>query len=238
MPKNDEERKVHLEEKPPELLQKIKWCWLHGREHKGYVFVAVLFSLLWLLTWKDVDWVLQHLDNSPIQPRGQFRSPDSAPDRISKDPDVQINPRRQDSPKIELKERVFFEANEHPDEIMKVLESYSGEELSEKANDFYVNRWLQDPGWLGVVHSLPDKLSDDKGIWMIAVYVLRHGSETETSDRLAFLTTVKDSSELREGMRIRFTGRICEVTHLHISLDDVEFEVIKVFDSVPSGTNR
>lgn len=41
-----EKRKGALEPKPPEILQKLLWLWLHGREHLEIILSALLILFI------------------------------------------------------------------------------------------------------------------------------------------------------------------------------------------------
>lgn len=55
--------------------------------------------------------------------------------------------------------KIFLTTHERPDQIIEVLDQYSGSDRKKKASDLYIGRWLQEP-WIGIVSRNPEKFED------------------------------------------------------------------------------
>lgn len=238
MPKETTKPSDPLEAKPPEIVQKIKWLKLYGWRYRWNVSISAIIVVIvfvaggwlasggWSTLFSTQETAKPVANNLPNQLVKGDAAPSNATDAPSTKQNGQLDPIPPAQPNTTSAGKTFLDTDEHPDEIMEALDDFVGSRRDESAKELYENRWVRDPGWLGIVFGLPNQLEFDKD-WLVSVKMIRRGSDSATSDRLTHLKTEMDASHVRPGMRLRFTGRISDVSILGLKLDSVEFDIVE-----------
>jgi pyrimidine deaminase RibD-like protein len=107
------------------------------------------------------------------------------------------------------------------DEVVGHLKGITlSHKFHETAEQLYVGRWTQEPGWQATVTDLPSELS--AGRWYCSLKEAGSGT-------LVFASTDQDVSALRPGDEVTVIGRIDRVSQLgYVSLEDAIVQSDKV----------
>jgi len=215
-----------LEPKAPELLQNLKWLQIHGSKYPIPIFIAVFVVICWisfsyigpriadaLFTKHNPNRFVSETDQPKVI-EDEKAKPISAPkaNSISK-PDTPYSHNNSN----------ILTTGETPIEIKKVLSDVFGNSREQRAKDLYINRWLPQSGWKGIVAQVPSRLDSD---WWISVDFDEGGLKQYYSMNYVLLITKQDAAGLRPGEKIQMNGKISKADESFVVLNNGSFKVL------------